>query len=683
MIVKAYGEGVIYATKSEVWEDVCVNPLVGLDIETPDLYQFNRISVVSLSTQNNQYFIDTRTPELMLFVNSLFAANVETIWIIHSASFDALRILHNGGRLYKVWCTKVCEQKLTLNKYDLEDKPYSLSNTLFRRFGKALNKEEQLSFGTKATYTTKQMLYGLDDVKDLIPLYKVQYKEAQERGMVKSLVLENQACTGLIELSYNGIYLDIDMWIQRQVLLVAQIKQLLESLNNFVRADVRLDKFVSNQIHMFDTVRKVKINWNSGDQVKDCFKTMGLDLSTVDKNTRKTTDSLGKARLSSYRIMYPIVEAFALYKEYSKAVNTFGAAWRAYIRKETNRIHPNIKQLVSTGRTSMGGDKKNKAHPNTNLQNILKDAESRACFRVQSPEFVMYSADYRNQEMYVMEHMSRDASLTACLVEGQDLHNITATAISKAVLGEHVEITSANKGIVKTPKGVLLRDLSKTVNFSGQYLVGAKTLAGSLNVEVSVAQAIIDATMEKYYGRNHFIDDVWRKALRNGYIKMNNVTNSVAYLDNYETYLHYLKKYDGTFRDYVKLPEKGKNLRKIVPYVIWRNRKSVPPNVLKDVAKWFEDWHRLSANVPIQGTSAEITKQAIINVHKWISSNSYYSQAMIVNTIHDELVYEVHRSLESQFDLLLEKAMVDAGRMFLGNRLLMKVSIEKGDCWIH
>jgi DNA polymerase-1 len=51
-----------------------------------------------------------------------------------------------------------------------------------------------------------------------------------------------------------------------------------------------------------------------------------------------------------------------------------------------------------------------------------------------------------------------------------------------------------------------------------------------------------------------------------------------------------------------------------------------------------QDISRISKNMPIQGTAAEICKLAMVRIHKRLSHE--FEDAFLVNMIHDELVAE-------------------------------------------
>ena len=127
----------------------------------------------------------------------------------------------------------------------------------------------------------------------------------------------------------------------------------------------------------FDTAPYCTINWSSPQQLVPFFELMGFKLDTFDKKTKqkkKTTDS--KTIKAQREICPKLADAYVKYKEASKVCSAFGENWLKAINSVTGRIHADFHQLGTfTARLSSGG-----GESGLNLQQIPRDAETRACF---------------------------------------------------------------------------------------------------------------------------------------------------------------------------------------------------------------------------------------------------------------------------------------------------------------
>ncbi|MBL8195938.1 MAG: hypothetical protein JNM06_19250 [Blastocatellia bacterium] len=86
---------------------------------------------------------------------------------------------------------------------------------------------------------------------------------------------------------------------------------------------------------------------------------------------------------------------------------------------------------------------------------------------------------------------------------------------------------------------------------------------------------------------------------------------------------------------------------------------------------------RLGKNMPIQGTSADISKRAMMLLHKALANKP----AKLINNIHDELVLEVVSEQAEELAKEIEKEMVTAGQEFIHN-VPVVVDIKISSNWV-
>ena len=249
-----------------------------------------------------------------------------------------------------------------------------------------------------------------------------------------------------------------------------------------------------------------------------------------------------------------------------------------------------------------------------NLQAVAGESEVRSCFRC-GPGRKLVIADYAACELRILAEMSRDPVFCEAFEKGDDLHAKVACSIfGKPVSKEnHPE----------------LRQRAKVVNFGLVYGMGASGLARSLAMGQGAAQELLDSYFRTFPRIKDYLDASARIAIQRGYA----VTMT------------------------------GRRLR------LHRSR----PN---DRA---EQGHlaRIAKNMPIQGTSADITKLALGALHGALRE---YPEAWIVNAVHDEIVVECPAGEVSDIEEIMAKTMRSAACAVL-KQVPMDVSVTVGDYW--
>ena len=214
-----------------------------------------------------------------------------------------------------------------------------------------------------------------------------------------------------------------------------------------------------------------------------------------------------------------------------------------------------------------------------NLQNIPvrteRGREIRKAFVPENPADFILSADYSQIELRIMAHLSQDEHLIAAFRAGQDVHAATASKI----FGIPVEEVSSEQ-----------RRIAKTANFGIMYGISAFGLAQRLQLPRSEAKKIIDGYFASFPSISTFIANTLDAARRNGYV---------------ETLF---------------------GRRRYIPDINATNA------TLRAIAE------RNAVNAPIQGSSADIIKLAMIRVAARLQERAMRSRMVL--QIHDELLFE-------------------------------------------
>ena len=258
---------------------------------------------------------------------------------------------------------------------------------------------------------------------------------------------------------------------------------------------------------------------------------------------------------------HPIVDKVLEYRGLKKLLSTYVEALPLLVDKKTGRIHTSYNQAVAaTGRLSSN---------NPNLQNIpVKDARGREIRKAFVPEqgHIFFSADYSQIELRLMAHLSKDKSMIADFLSGNDIHAATAAKIFG------VEIKDVTRE---------MRSRAKTANFGIIYGISSFGLSERLTIGRKEAKELIDGYFNSYPGVKIYMDESIKKARELGYV----------------TTMLGRKRY----------------LRDIQS----RNQ------VVRGNAE------RNAINAPIQGSAADIIKIAMIRIYNRMKSEKYLSKMIL------------------------------------------------------
>ncbi len=216
---------------------------------------------------------------------------------------------------------------------------------------------------------------------------------------------------------------------------------------------------------------------------------------------------------------------------------------------------------------------------NPNLQNIPvrteRGKEIRKAFVPGTPDGVIVSADYSQIELRIMAHLSGDEHLCTAFREGRDVHAATAAKI----FGIPVEEVTREQ-----------RGQAKTANFGIMYGISSFGLAQRLGLSRGAAKSLIEDYFRSFPAIRGFIDSSIAFAREHGYV---------------ETLF---------------------GRRRYLPDIHARNA------TVRALAE------RNAVNAPIQGTSADIIKLAMIGVAARLREGGFRSRMVL--QIHDELLFD-------------------------------------------
>jgi DNA polymerase-1 len=216
---------------------------------------------------------------------------------------------------------------------------------------------------------------------------------------------------------------------------------------------------------------------------------------------------------------------------------------------------------------------------NPNLQNIPIRTDLGRQIRkgfVAAEGKVFLGVDYSQIELRILAHFSGDDAFVTAFTKGIDVHRQTASVIFDVP----IEDVSA-----------VQRAQAKTVNFATLYGQGPFSLARQLGITREEARAFIDTYFERFSGVRDFLDAQVEMAKESGYVET---------LMGRRRYVPELKSGNWNMRQFGE---------------------------------------RVAQNTPIQGTAADMMKQAMIDVQAALDEID--STALVLLQVHDELLLEV------------------------------------------
>ncbi len=280
------------------------------------------------------------------------------------------------------------------------------------------------------------------------------------------------------------------------------------------------------------------------------------------------------------------------------------------------KIHP-LTGRLHPDFIQLGADTGRFACNNPNLQQIPADSGLRSCF-IATTGYKLITADYSQIELPIMAEVSGDTAFLEAFQKDIDLHTLTASQMFR------IPIEKVNKD---------KRFQAKSINFGLMYGRGPVSLANQIGLSVEESKKLLDVYFSKYKKVKQWLDAVGRQSIRQGYVRTL-----------------------GGRRRMFSLPDKADI----------------------DYQKLLGAIERQGKNTPIQGTSADITKYALVFIHNEFKNTGL--DAYLIHTVHDEIVAEAREDIAGEAAGIVEKQMIKAGERLL-KKVPIKVDVNISNCW--
>jgi DNA polymerase-1 len=215
-----------------------------------------------------------------------------------------------------------------------------------------------------------------------------------------------------------------------------------------------------------------------------------------------------------------------------------------------------------------------------NLQNIpvksVYGKEFRKAF-VSERNKIFISADYSQIDLRVLAHISQDTKFIEAFKDGVDIHSAMAREIFN--IPERCPVTDS------------LRSAAKSINFGIIYGMSPFGLSKQLNIPFGKAKEYIDRYFEKYGKVKFWMEQIVKQASKDGYVRT--IAGRIRYI----------------------------------------------PELRSANAQVRKAGERMALNTPVQGSSADIIKIAMINLYNEIKLKGYKSLMLL--QVHDDMLFEV------------------------------------------
>ena len=249
-----------------------------------------------------------------------------------------------------------------------------------------------------------------------------------------------------------------------------------------------------------------------------------------------------------------------------------------------------------------------------NLQNIPAREEYGKKVRlafVPTKDLIL-SADYSQIELRILAHISDCKELIEAFVNDQDIHTKVAADIH---------------GIKESEVTKNMRSMAKAVIFGIVYGISGFGLGENLHISRTEANKFIEKYYELYPGVKNYMDEIVKKAYDTGEVKT----------------------MFGRVRKITELKDTNYHTRAM--------------------------GERMALNTPIQGTSADIMKMAMIEVYNKIKENNLESKMIL--QVHDEIIIDAKKEEVDILKKIVKEAMENVVKL----KVPLKIEINLGINW--
>jgi len=659
--------------------------------------------------------------------------------VIHNAMFEGVVLRFHDIIIENVYDTMLAEKVLDGGMHDETQKGYfSLAGLTERYLGQTRDKTEQTTFGDNIL-TESKVLYALDDVKDLAAIMRMQMPRLTDADADWVAALENEALLSYVEMSYYGMKLNKDKWMEN----VALAQPLVDAAKTKLDAWLLKEPFfsVAKKLDFISDEDRVEIAWTSPKQRTQLLQVLipdvpGASIGVLKGYIKKNQahpyiDILKDFVNRDYTILEQTLlnesRQFLIDEGYLIPANTSTMNWGspAQVLPIVKAVEPKLKgtsaedfakathpiikdieeyrdnlKLISTYGESfiekyvepdgqvrssynqvVSTGRISSARPNKQNIPAKEHLENRYRHPFEPPEgWSVVSSDMASQELCIIAHLSQDPVWIKALEAGSDLHSTCAELVYGRKWKDGAEDSCAYYAPAKY----------RVAEFNGQTLTMQYNPAFDANDRTwprahmkckcpkhkTMRDAVKRINFGLAYGMSEFkLSGDMKISLQDA---KQLIKDYFTAFPNIKRMLDFLGAF-GVKNGYSK--SMAPFFRKRW-YPFWKFAKAYIPAHLQGIEynPTLGEIERAAKNQPVQGSGADQIKLAIVLIRWAIYDNGLQDRVHIVEQVHDQNDTVARNDVSDAWAAEMTKQMEVAAKVFIPSGLL-KAETNKTAVW--
>lgn len=432
---------------------------VGLDLETTGLDPHrDRIRLLSLASGDDCWVVDCYSVDPRPLLDDLAGRRITG----HNLAFDLAFLRKAAGFEAGQVADTYLLARLLSSGLETARGYHGLGECVRRELGWQLAKDLQTSNWAGALSEEQVEYAGKDAWATLRLLDRLEERIGRE-GLAEAAAAEHRCLPAVVWLSLSGVPLDAERWSALLDEAQVEARRASDELDALAPKPPGLDLGLGWR-------------WDSTEEAREALAAAGCAVPDTRDETLAGVD-------------HPLAAGLRRYRAASRRVQAFGESWLSQV--SGGRVYPEWRQIgANSGRMSCR---------NPNLQQLPRDPRYRACVAA-PPGRALVKADYSQIELRIAARISGDAAMLKAYRSGEDLHILTARAITG-----REDVTREE------------RQLAKALNFGLLYGMGADGLRVYAGSQYGVpltdpqARAYRDAFFRAYPGLRR-----WHRSHREG-----------------------------------------------------------------------------------------------------------------------------------------------------------------------
>lgn len=650
------------------------------------------------------------------FILKEIVGDPKRVKVGHNLGFESQMMRHEGIWLQNIRDTMLREKIIYTGMSKTLDeegaKFFSLESVVRRRLQVELSKEFQTKFGRDYGLSVGHIIYGCQDVTHLDFVYKIQEEQLvkyyptpeEERTVYNHLpTLEDEAALAFADISYNGMELDKDQWLDLESKVEPVIQERYDILRNIVLED---EKLFNQAIEkgMYYREDGVQINFKSPNHKRDLFLYAFPELEGATRQNLKGwiigAMKAGRGNTVQFKIVNELFEGnyesfekllvencrdYLIEKQYLIPKGSLVINWNSsdQVIELLKAIEPKIdstsKEVLENIEHQIGfaileyrqSLKLKSTYGSEFLKHVDEDGKVRTSFnqiletgRISSSgpnmqQIPAYDAvgtayrncfvapkgwsyvdsDYSSQELVIIAEISKDPVWMEALRKGHDLHSVTAELVYKKRWTEATE------------EGCVYKLHKQKCSCKGH-----KKLRGGIK---SINFGLAYGMSEYKLAADMRIPVKEAKALIEEYFRtFPNIGAKLTQLGWYAIKHGHIMTLAPYFRKRF--------------YPLWHNAAKYMEAHIKGIRynSILGSIERTGKNTPIQGSAADMVKLALVMIRRFILQKKLEDKILLVMQVHDQVTTicpdELAEGWKNAFTQLMEKA----GKYILPSGLL-------------